>query len=119
MEYLAEHIDPKKFQDALEHHRDFQAQELRLEIEKARAFYDGYEKAILTVKDMFHCCNYESRGKQTQAHREGADNAFYELCKELDIGSQDIRDMDISIDEKATLIAERIRKLFDKSNAET
>ena len=39
-------------------------------------------------------------------------NAAYEICKELDVSCQDIREMDTGVDEKASLIAERIRALF-------
>ena len=81
-------------------------------IEKANSFYKGYAACIDEVSSMLHCSNYESEGKITAAYREGADNAFYELCKELDIGIQDIRQMNKSIDKKAYLIARRIIDCF-------
>lgn len=109
MNYTAEHIDVDKFEDGLHDHRNFQMQEQQMKIETARAFFSGYEKALDDVSGMLHCCNYESKEKQTSAFREGADNALYELCKELDVSSQDIREMDTSIDEKAALLADRIR----------
>ena len=112
--YIAEHIDPEKFEEALDKNRRFQQEELRLQVEKANAFFAGYEKALEDVRSMLHCCNYESKDRITQSFRSGADTAFYELCKELDIGSQDIRDMMTGIDEKASLLAERIRNVFGK-----
>lgn len=112
MEYIAEHIDPQKFEDGLQDHRNYQMQEQRLTVEKARSFSEGYEKAIEDVKSMLHCCNYESKERRSATYYAGADNAFYELCKELDISGQDIRDMDTSIDEKASLLAERIRDVL-------
>lgn len=36
----------------------------------------------------------------------------------LGIGSQDIRDMNTSVDEKAALLADRIRKTFEKGEDE-
>ena len=115
--YMAEHIDPKKFEDALEGHRKFQQEELRIQREKAEAFCAGYEKAIEEVESMLHCANYESGVEMTAAYQKGADSAFYELCKELDIGCQDIREKSISIDEKAVMIAERICALFEPEDA--
>lgn len=45
-----------------------------------------------------------------QSYNNGVDNAFYEICKELDVQSQDIRDMNTGIDEKAALLTDRIKK---------
>lgn len=61
---------------------------------------------------MLHCSNYEDTSKELASYQEGADAAFYELCKELGVGSQDIRGMDTSVDEKAALLADRIKKAF-------
>lgn len=52
-----------------------------------------------------------------QSYANGADNALYKLCKELDIPSQDTRDMDTSVDEKAAHLASRIRDHFLKEEA--
>lgn len=112
MNYTAEHIDVEKFEDGLKDHRDYQMEEKRLTVEKAQAFFDGYEKALDDVGSMLHCCNYESKEKRSATYHAGADNAFYELCKELDISGQDIRDMNTGIDEKAALLAERIRNVL-------
>lgn len=112
MNYKAEHIDPEKFEKALLEHRRYQQECQRMAIEKANSFYDGYTACLDEVSSMLHCSNYESEGKITAAYREGADNAFYELCKELGIGVQDIRKMNKSVDEKASLIADRIKECF-------
>mgnify|MGYP002542438052 CR=1 FL=1 len=45
-----------------------------------------------------------------QSYNNGVDNAFYEICKELDVQSQDIRDMNTGIDEKAALLTDRIKE---------
>ena len=115
MNYTAEHIDVEKFEHGLNDHRNFRLQEQQMKIETARAFFSGSERALDDVSSMLHCCNYESKEKQTSAFREGANNALYELCKELDVSSQDIRDMDTSIDEKAALLADRIRATFGEA----
>ena len=107
--YIAEHIDPEKFEDGLDNLKRYQEEVQRTAIEKANAFYAGYSACLNEVSSMLHCSNYESKEKITEAYREGANNAFYELCKELGIGSQDIRGEKISVDQKAAMIAERIR----------
>lgn len=118
MNYTAEHIDPEKFERALLEHRKCQQEVQQKAIDKANAFYEGYAACLDEVSSMLHCSNYESEGKITAAYREGADNAFYELCKELNIGIQDIRQMNTSVDEKAALISERIRDCFRQTAEE-
>lgn len=115
--YIAEHIDPEKFEAGLDNLRRYQEEAQRTAIEKANAFYAGYTACLNEVSSMLHCANYESDGKITAAYREGADNAFYELCKELRLGCQDIREKKISVDEKAALIAERIMDAFGAKEA--
>lgn len=116
--YKAEHIDPEKFEQALLEHRRYQQECQRKVVEKAKSFYEGYSACLDEVASMLHCSNYESEGKITAAYREGADNVFYELCKELGIGVQDIRQMNTSVDEKAALIAERIKDCFQQTEKE-
>lgn len=106
--YNAEHIDVEKMEGALDNFRRYQQETQRTTIEKANAYYAGYDKALEDVRSMLHCSNYESEVKKTQAYKEGADFAFYEICKELDISCQDIREMKTSIDKKAYMIAKRI-----------
>lgn len=115
--YTAEHIDPEKFEAGLDNLKRYQEEVQRTAIEKANAFYAGYSSCLNEVSSMLHCANYESEGKITYAYREGADNAFYELCKELGMSCQDIREKKISVDKKAALIAERIRDVFDLKEA--
>lgn len=112
MNYKAEHIDTEKFEAALDSHKRYQAELQRTAIEKAKAQYEGYCKCLEDVRSMLHCSNYEDTSKKLASYQEGADAAFYELCKELGVGVQDIRDKNISIDQKAYMIAERIKKAF-------
>lgn len=110
MSYIAEHIDTEKFEAGLDSHKRYQEELQRTSIEKANAQYEGYCKCLEDVRSMLHCSNYESKEKEAAAYKEGADAAFYELCKELGIGVQDIRDKNISIDQKAYMVAERIKE---------
>ena len=95
-------------------HRRHQQERQREAIGKANSFYDGYTACLDDVSSMLHCSNYEREGASTAAYIEGANDAFYELCKELGVGMQDIRGMNTSIDEKAALIAERIKDFIAK-----
>jgi len=119
MDYVAEHLDPQKIEEGLKGFRDFQMQQKEIAIEKATSFFEGYNKALYAVAGMLHCCNYESKEKKTKAFFDGADHALYEICKELDIGSQDIRSMDVSIDEKAALLAARIKEIIGNGKVQS
>lgn len=122
MNYTAEHIDPEKFEAGLEGHKRYQEEVQRTTIEKANARYEGYCQCLEDVRSMLHCSNYEktaenketpypvSYGSAKKSYIDGVNDAFYELCKELGIGSQDIRDMNTSVDQKAYMIAERIKE---------
>lgn len=114
MNYTAEHIDPEKFEAALDSHKRYQEELQRTAIEKANARYEGYCQCLEDVRSMLHCSNYEDNAKKLASYREGADTAFYELCKELGISSNDIRDMNTSVDQKAYMIADRIKKAFSE-----
>lgn len=46
------------------------------------------------------------------AYRAGADYALYELCKELDVRSSDIRKSGDTIDGMAARLADRIREVL-------
>lgn len=117
MDYMAEHIDSKLFEDALNENRKAERETLNISIERARAYFNGYDKCIEDVRGMLHCKNYESKDQESRAYYCGANAALYELCKELDINSSDIRAMDISIDEKAALIAEKIRQSLGEEDS--
>lgn len=126
MNYTAEHIDTEKFEAALDNHKRCQEELQRTAIEKANARYEGYCQCLEDVRSMLHCSNYEktaenketpypvSYGSAKKSYIDGVNDAFYELCKGLGIGSQDIRDMNTSVDQKAYMIAERIRKAFSE-----
>lgn len=88
--------------EKLAENKSRQQEILKKAIVKANAFYEGYVACIEDILPIAQCSDYQ----------EGADHAFYEICKELDISSQDIREMNTSIDEKAALLVERIRSSY-------
>lgn len=112
MNYTAEHIDTEKFEAGLDSHKRYQEELQRTAIEKANARYEGYCKCLDDVRSMLHCSNYEDASKKLVSYREGANTAFDELCKELDVDSQDIQDIDTSVGEKAAHLASRIKENF-------
>lgn len=109
MSYTAEHIDPEKFEAALDNYKRYQEELQRTAIETANARYEGYCKCLEDVRGMLHGSNYESPEKETAVYKQGANAAFYELCKVFGIWSQDIRGENISIGQKAYMVAERIK----------
>lgn len=114
--YTAEHIDVEKFEEGMDSNKRYQEEMLRIAEEKATAFYSGYTKCLDDVISMLHCSNYENSEKKTKAYIAGANAAFYELCKELDVGCQDILDQNISIDQKAAMLVDRIQKCLYECN---
>lgn len=61
MDYTPENIDIHAFEDALMKKREFQKWQRMIAVEKADAYFAGYEKALFDVQSMLHCSNYEKR----------------------------------------------------------
>lgn len=64
--------------------------------------YEGYLKS----------CIASERELDDESYRQGINDFLYELGKELGIGSAGLREKNISLDEKAALMAEHIRLEF-------
>lgn len=80
-----------------------------LAIAKAEAHKVGFEDGIRAALGGLHCSNYEKKLDDT-SYCQGINDFLYELGKELGIGSAGLREKNISLDEKAALMAEHIRK---------
>lgn len=74
---------------------------------KERSFLEGLNKGLDIAKELFECSNYEK--EEEPSYVDGVLEAIYELGKELDIITQDIRDNFSSVDEACAELAERIR----------
>lgn len=61
------------------------------------------------AEEIFKCSNYESK---VGTYQDGVLDVIYELAKELDIHSQDIRDSGGSVDDMCAALAERIKTEF-------
>lgn len=74
--------------------------------------YEGIEEGIDIAEKMLYSIDFEATLNQKsfdEGYSAGIKDALYEFCKELDISSEDIRESDLSLDEKCAKLAERLR----------
>lgn len=107
--YKAENIDTDKALKAIDASRVMQERASQLRSEKERSYMEGLNKGLDIAEDLFKCTNYE-KTEQEATYTDGVCDVFYELGKELDIPTQDIRDNISSVDEACALFADRIRE---------
>lgn len=117
MSYIAKNIDTEKALEALESARHIQEQYEHEEQVKMQAHYDGVRKGLEIAESVFHCTNYEKppakEVNEDAVYAQAVNDTIYELCKELDIASQDIRDNEeLSLDEKCAAIADRVKAAY-------
>lgn len=121
MIYNAQNIDTEKALNALENSRRFQQQQEMTERAKTEAYYKGVYKGLEIAEDMFHCSNYEKPPvkivDEDAVYAAAVDHVLCEICKELDINGQDIREAKLSIDQKCAMIADRARALYAAQEA--
>ena len=84
------------------------------ESEKIIKFHEGVRRGIEMAEAAFG--NLEITEEDSKAYHDGGLHAIYEIVKELDIYSQDIRDKDISLEEKCEQFAIRIMKKFGRGD---
>jgi len=108
MYYKAENVDTDKALTAIAESRRYQEVAVNLKIEKERSFLEGVHKGLDIAEEIFQCSNYEKR--KEPGYVDGVLDVLYELGKELDISTQDIRDNFSSVDDACAIIAERIRE---------
>lgn len=114
MEYKAKNVDTDKALEAISDSRKYQAQESAFRIEKERAFQEGVNKGLAIAEELFKCSNYEK--KEEPGYADGVLEVIYELGKELDISTQDIRDKFSSVDEACAEFSDRVRKQLNGQN---
>lgn len=117
MNYIAKNIDSEKALKAIEEARRFQSQIEREERIKAQAYHEGLSKGLDIADSMFRCSNYEKppmkEVDESAIYEKAASSIIYEICKELDVSSQDIRNNSkLSYDEKCAMIADRIKAVY-------
>lgn len=115
MIYKAKRVDTDKALEQIEWSRKYQDQAEVLEIEKIKKYHEGIRKGLDIAQELFECSNYESK---EPSYEDGVRGVIYELAKELDVPSQDIRESSMSLDEMCAVFADRIRDRFAESNKE-
>ena len=109
MSYKAKQVDTDKALAYINSCRTYQDQRESIEYEKVKKFHEGVRKGLDIAEEIFSCSNYEST---EGTYRDGVLSVIYELAKELDIPTQDIRDSGKSVDEMCANFADRIRDSF-------
>lgn len=107
MSYKAKNVDTDKALEYIEWSRKYQDELERLEIAKTQKYYEGVRKGLDVAEGIFECSNYEKNEEPTYA--DGVLDVIYELGKELDIPTQDLRENFSSVDEICSVLANRIR----------
>lgn len=105
--YKATNIDTDKALKAINDSRAIQERASQLRSEKERSYMEELNKGLDIAESLFECSNYEK--SQEATYIDGVCKVLYELGKELDIPTQDIRDNIASVDEVCALFADRIR----------
>lgn len=106
MNYKAKNVDTDKALKHIEWSRKYQDEAECLELSKVQKYYEGVRKGLDIAEGIFTCANYEK--KEEPSFEEGVLSAIYELGKELDIPTQDLRDNFSSVDEICAVLASRI-----------
>lgn len=113
--YKAKNVDTDKALDYINESRRYQQQAETLEIKSAQKYHEGIRKGLDIAEDIFTCINCESNAG---TYRDGVLDVIYEIAKELDVQSQDIRESDDTVDGMCAELARRIRDAFAGDTAE-
>lgn len=108
MTYKAKNVDTDKALERIKWSRKYQDEAERLELAKTQKYYEGVRKGLDIAEEIFTCANYEKKEEPT--FEDGVLSAIYELGKELDVSTQDLRDNFSSVDEICVILADRIRE---------
>lgn len=107
--YKAKNVDTDKALEYINESRRYQERAETLAITSAQKYHEGIRKGLDIAEEIFTCSNCESK---TGTYQDGVLDVIYELAKELDVESQDIRNSGGTVDEMCVLFANRIRDSF-------
>ena len=113
--YKAKNVDTDKALEYINDSRRYQQQAETLAITSAQKYHEGIRKGLDIAEEIFTCSNYESKAG---TYQDGVLDVIYELAKELDVESQDIRNSGDSVDGMCAAFADRIRDAFDGTGNE-
>ncbi len=105
--YKAKNVDTDKALKYLKDTSRYQFEMENLEIAKVHRYYEGIRKGLGIAEGIFECSNFEKKEEPTYA--DGVLDVIYELGKELDIPTQDLRNNFSSVDDICAKLAERIK----------
>ena len=88
--YKAINPDTDKILDAIKNIREHERNQTYIRIEKEKAHLDGFNDALDAIEKLFECSNYEKPEEPT--YTDGICDMIYQLGREFDILTQDIRD---------------------------
>lgn len=107
MNYKAKNVDTDKALEHIEWSRKYQDEAERLENAKIQKYYEGIRKGLDIAEEIFKCSNFEKAEQPTYA--DGVLDFVYELGKELDISTQDLRENFSSVDDICAKLASEIK----------
>ncbi len=113
MSYKAKNVDTDKALEHIKWSRKYQDEAERLEIAKTQKYYEGIRKGLDIAEEIFECSNFEKKEEPTYV--DGVLDFVYELGKELDVPTQDLREKFSSVDDICAELANRIK---DRRNIE-
>lgn len=116
MAYIPKNLDIPAFTVYLEDCIKTQKRAHDLDVAKADAYKAGFEAGIHEALQGVRCSNFE-REVDPESYTRGVNDLLYELGKELGTGSGGLRDKNISLDEKASLMADLIRNAFGSEDS--
>lgn len=115
MTYTPKNLDIPAYSKYLHDCISSEQEKSALAIAKAEARKEGFLEGIQAALQGLQCSNFE-RDIDPDSYRRGIDDLLYELGKELCTGCGDLRERNISLDEKASLMADLIRNAFGVDN---
>lgn len=112
MNYKAKNVDTDKALEHIEWSRKYQDEAERLELAKVQKYYEGVRKGLDIAEGIFTCANYEKKEEPT--YTDGVMDVVYELGKELDVSTKDLRGDFSSVDEICAVLAKRIQEVIQE-----
>lgn len=112
MNYKAKNVDTDKALEHIEWSRKYQDEAERLENARVKKYYEGVRKGLDIAEEIFKYSNFEKKEELT--YSDGVLDFVYELGKELDIPTQDLRDNFSSVDDICAKLASEIKNNKEK-----
>lgn len=113
MQFKAENVDTDKALDYIECCRKADAEKENIERISIQKFHEGVRHGLDIADNIFKCHNYEKQGVPV-SYDDCVRSTIYEIAKELDVYSEDIRKSGKSGDEMCAEFAKLILSVFER-----